>query len=297
VELSISTATPSSGGSPPELLTLRYNVRDTTVPNSSSYGSAQALSNPMYAPSSNSNALFSNALYSDNNKLEASYEEPVLVQVTQVKQQSTATTFTIPRKATILCDKKPHKVTITIVELTATYSYTCIPFLQPNAYIRATCINSSEFPLLPGKISVFLDNNFVANSTLKHCNPRDEFFLHLGIDPAVVVNVKPEFKVKENKGVIKKTQTDLINHIIVIKNTKTVPVHVIVFDRVPLSDTSQLKVKVIEPDLEQKNLGYSINDYNNLKWERDIEPSKESTFSLRYSMEYPADFEFQLVSK
>jgi len=217
------------------------------------------------------------------------------VQVTQAKQQSTATTFIIPRKATILSDKKPHKVTITIVELIATFSYTSIPFLQPNAYIRATCVNSSDFPLLAGKLSVFLDNNFVANSNLKHCNPRDEFFLHLGIDPAIVVNVKPEFKVKENKGVIKKTQTDVVNHIIVIKNTKTIPIHVIVFDRVPISDTSQLKVKVIEPDLKQTNLNYVVNDFNNLKWEKDIEPSKEATFTLRYSMEYPADFEFQIV--
>ncbi len=64
-----------------------------------------------------------------------------------------------------------------------------LPKLSPHAYLRATCDNTSAYPLLDGVLNVFMDNNFVTSSHLKSTNPGEEFFVHLGVDSSIQVCV------------------------------------------------------------------------------------------------------------
>ena len=72
------------------------------------------------------------------------------------------TTFDIPRKASIPADNNAHKVAIAVLKLSPKFEYECVPKINSHAYIKAKVINESDYPLLAGPASVFLDNNFVA---------------------------------------------------------------------------------------------------------------------------------------
>ncbi len=91
--------------------------------------------------------------------------------------------------------------------------------LAQHAYLRAICTNTSDYPLLAGKMNVFMDNSFVTTSSIKKTNPRDELSLFLGVDPGIVVEFKEE-QFTEHSRLISKTATLNYKHTMSFKNTK-----------------------------------------------------------------------------
>jgi uncharacterized protein (TIGR02231 family) len=210
---------------------------------------------------------------------------PVSVLTTRVEQAATSATFTIPRATTILSDDKPHKVTIAIIDLDPEFTYTTIPKIAQSAYLRATCINTSDFPFLPGKMNVFMDNTFISSSHIKRTNPKDELSLFLGVDGGIVVQFKEE-TFNETKGFVSKSKTTHYKHIINIKNTKNQEVQVSVFDQFPQSSEDKIKVQLVHPSL--KDEGVTLNEFHNLRWILKIDSGKSHQIDYQYTVEYPA---------
>jgi uncharacterized protein (TIGR02231 family) len=153
-----------------------------------------------------------------------SAEPAVQVLGTQVEKAMGSATYRIPRAATIEADNKPHKVSIIILDLNVALSYETVPVLAPHAYMKAVAKNNSDYQLLPGQMNVFLDNFFLAQSSLKHTNPSEDITLYLGVDEMIQVELKPQEQLAGKTGLIKKSKTQDYKNAIVIKNTKTVPV-------------------------------------------------------------------------
>jgi len=267
VEISLSTAQPAIGGSPGTLNTVKVQLYHP-----SPVYSHPAYDNPMYM----SNIMHTNVMASDmdesktaerkERKKKETIEPPKAVSVltTQVQESATSTTFKIPRNATIVSDNKPHKVTISIIDLAATFTHNAIPKLAQHAYLRAICINTSEYPFLEGKMNVFMDNSFVTTSNLKKTNPRDELSLFLGVDPGVVVEFKEE-QFSEGKF-LTKSATLNYKHTMSFKNTKPKEIDISIFDQLPLSQEEKTKVKLVKPTLVKDDLSVILNDFNNLRW-------------------------------
>ncbi len=163
-----------------------------------------------------------------NSRSSAKAPEPaVQVLGTQVEKGMGSATYRIPRAATIEADNKPHKVSIIILDLNVAISYETVPVLSPHAYMKAVAKNNSEYQLLPGPMNVFLDNFFLAQSTLKHTNPNEDITLYLGVDEMIQVELKPQEQIAGKSGIIKKAKTQDYKNAIVIKNTKSVAVSVL----------------------------------------------------------------------
>jgi len=269
VSLFLSTAQPHVGGSPPALKTLyaRYEYQAFN----------DRAENPMYAAS---------------NMMEASFAPPPppAEMVTVPKQSATSTQFGIPRKATILSDHKPHKVTISVLELKGAFSYVSIPKLSPHAFLRSKSTNPTDYPFLAGKANVFVDDTFVASSQIKATNPAEELTLYLGADASVVVDFKESLK-KQNKGVLAKTLSTSYTHDISVKNTKKADVEIAIFDQLPKSQESQIRVTVVRPKLEEKEKEGAafLNSFNNVRWQKKIAPGETFEIVFEYLIEHPAE--------
>jgi uncharacterized protein (TIGR02231 family) len=81
-----------------------------------------------------------------------------------------STSFVIESLATIPSntDKstQAHKVTIAVIDLSADLQWVSVPKEAPSAFLQAKVKNTSQYLLLPGKANIFLENNFVAKSTI-----------------------------------------------------------------------------------------------------------------------------------
>ncbi|CAF4303630.1 unnamed protein product, partial [Adineta steineri] len=261
-QLSLSTATPSLGGAPPKLNTLKVTYYQPHYNNyqnySHSYDQKLCLadaglsecglvessarksrkSKPFASFRGRSSLNSKNILEEDED--ETSNTVNVLSTTTEASMSSSS--FAIPRRSTIDADGKPHKVTIGVLDLTSTFMYTVIPKLSLHAYLKATTTNTSDKQLLAGPISVFMDNNFVTHSSINNVCLGDTFDLPLGTDASIKVEYKPVKTIAETQGVITKTHYENIRRETRLSNTKLTDVTVYVYDQVPISSYEKIKV-------------------------------------------------------
>jgi len=284
-QLALSTATPSLGGAPPVLNTLYVNWK--------------AVARNLYSEDEEETLELSKSMKKEKKEKRtisfsipgggSAAPKPVSVLTTQSQEAITSTSFSIPRSATILCDDKPHKVTISVIELQSRFTYTTSPKLSPYAFLKAVTQNDSQYPFLEGPTNVFVDSNFVANAQLKRVSPGEEFELFLGTDSAVKVEYKPERRVNDAPGFMSKNASQHVKQETVIKNNKAIEITIFVYEQVPLSNDEKIKVRLISPDLKQDSDKVKLNQANNLEWKVTIASKQESKFPLEYVIEWPKD--------
>ncbi|CCO31864.1 Protein F37C4,5 [Rhizoctonia solani AG-1 IB] len=150
-------------------------------------------------------------------------------------------TFGIPGRSSIPTDEGSHKVLITVLDLPVDLEWGKI-------------VNSSEFTLLPGEISVFMDHNFVFKSRMEHISPNESFKALLGVDPALRVaypTAKAQNLTTTHSGLsfMSKEQQSVSYHSqkILIRNSRLTSICIRILDHVPVSIDTQLGVSIISP--------------------------------------------------
>ncbi|KAB5591411.1 hypothetical protein CTheo_5165 [Ceratobasidium theobromae] len=164
-------------------------------------------------------------------------------------------TFGIPGQSNIPSDEGNHKVVIAVLDLEAELEWVCVPREKESVFLTCMVVNSSEFTLLPGEASVFLDNNFVSKSRIVHVSPNDSFKTSLGSDSAIHITypsaktlnrqtAQSSFSLlsKEKQTVSAQSQR------IIIRNSRLASVSALrVLDHVPVSTDARIKVNMIAP--------------------------------------------------
>lgn len=211
------------------------------------------------------------------------------------EQGTISTVFHIPRYASIPSDDSPHKLNITLLTFDVELSYYAVPKLDPNAYLKVVTTNNTTFPLIPGDMSVFVDNNFVSSGEMPSCNPNEELSTFLGTDPSIRVNAAPPKRFKETLGLLKNSYKANIERKTTIKNTKQIPVVLIVKDQVPTSDDEKIKIAVTKPKVDTKKAKLSdsvtaevtMNKEKNLEWQFTLAAGAEVIVDLHYNVSWP----------
>ncbi|CAF3497434.1 unnamed protein product [Rotaria sp. Silwood1] len=306
-QFSLSTATPSLGGAAPKLATLKVNCRQyhgvpqrfmsQSAQSTLSMGGSFSRASRKLSDVREQTSLISSA--SSYNDDEDTSQSIVNVLGSKAEMSFSSTSFTIPRRSTIDADGKPHKLTIGMLDLVSTFSYKVVPKLSLHAYLKASTLNISDKYLLAGPASIFMNNNFVAHSSIDNVCIGDTFDLPLGIDSSIKIEYKPVKKTSDTQGIISKIHLKTVRHETHITNTKTHEVVVFVYDQVPLPSDEKIKVNVIHPDLRRKDNNsqntITLKDTNNLEWKCILPPRGECRLPFEYTVEWPFDkqVEFQ----
>ena len=74
--------------------------------------------------------------------------------------------YRVEGAATLPSDGMPHRIVVAALEFAAELRYVCVPRKNLAAYIEARVKNTSEYELLPGPVSVFMDESFVTKTSL-----------------------------------------------------------------------------------------------------------------------------------
>ncbi|KAF9000062.1 hypothetical protein BDQ17DRAFT_1327886 [Cyathus striatus] len=91
-------------------------------------------------------------------------------------------TFEVPEPKTILGNGTVHKVTVTELELDGELKWVSIPTTKDvRMHWTAMVHNDSEYPLLKGAASVYVNGSFTARSEIPHVNPQERFNCALGL--------------------------------------------------------------------------------------------------------------------
>jgi len=165
--------------------------------------------------------------------------------------------FGISGRSDIPSDEGSHKVVIVVLDLEAELEWVCVPREQESVFLRCKVVNSSEFTLLPGEASVFMDDNFVSKSRIEHVAPSDSFKTSLGTDSALRVTYPSARTLNRTTnqsgfsflGKDSKQSVAAHSQRITVRNSRPAAVTELrILDHVPVSTDASIKVNVLSPN-------------------------------------------------
>ncbi|KAF9476194.1 hypothetical protein BDN70DRAFT_882734 [Pholiota conissans] len=162
-------------------------------------------------------------------------------------------TFGVPGLISIPNDGVGHSVTIARLSLDAEMSWVCVPKKDTRVHLKAKIKNASEYTLLSGTASVYVDGSFISKSEVPLVSPDEGFDCPLGLDPSIRVTYHPLNKKTSQSGLYSKTSVHSFSQRITLHNTKPSSsngsLKIKVIDQVPVSEDSTIGVKLLQPPL------------------------------------------------
>jgi uncharacterized protein (TIGR02231 family) len=212
---------------------------------------------------------------------------PIASVMATLETGATSAVFVVPGKNTINSDNQQHKVTIMMNEFDAVFRYSTVPKLMQYVYLKTKVKNTTDFPLLAGSTNVFLDNNFVATSQIELVSPDQEFWTFLGIDEGIEVKYKTMQQYQKDEGMINKKNKYVYDYIIEITSNKKTEEEIVIWDQIPISNNPDIKVTLLEPDIQADKDHVKMDDYNYVEWFYKIKPKEKIKIPFRFTVESP----------
>lgn len=287
IHLKLSTANPQISASAPELkpwyLNNSYSVQSNVYQNVKGRGSY------MVPQNKEENNRFDNTLgYTQNayvGDLKANgikdLEEQPNVGIRQIEVSALSSEFDIETPYTIPADSKPYIVEIDEHQLEATFSHIAIPKLERDAFLLAKIGGWEKLELVPGKINVYFADNYVGQSFMNTRNVEDSLGLSFGRDNKILVTRSKKEEFSDSK-VIGSNKKDTYTFEIVVKNNRSVPIELDLYDQIPVSQNSDISVSVNETSdaIQDETTG-------ELNWLVKLDPGATKRYEISFTIKYP----------
>ena len=279
VVVELSTAQPHIGGQQPELSPWYVNF----------YVVAPPIPATMRAPAMTNQMMRMRQTEELKEEARPVEDSGITKPTAAVQSNATSVVFEISGKNTIASDNLPHKVTVLIRDFPADFRYSAVPKLSPHAYLKTMVRNTSEFPLLPGKTNIFLDNNFVANAALSHVAPGEEFWTFLGVDDSIKVERKFVRKYQKEEGLFSKKTKIIYEYLTEITNNKKTEEELVLWDQLPITSQQDIAINLMEPQYDKDTPTLKKNELNYFEWLFKMKPGEKIKLPFVFSVEYPKE--------
>lgn len=204
-------------------------------------------------------------------------------QMSTIEISELTTEFDIKHKFSCPSDAKPYLVEVKNMNLPATFSHITIPKLDKAAFLLAHVANWQELELIPGPTHVYFGGRYVGMSHIDTRNVSDTLSLSFGRDDKVLVMRKLKQEMS-TKRVIGSTKRESYLYDIVVRNNRSVPVKIKVYDQIPISQSNDISVSV-----DQLSSGIQDELTGEVVWDLSIAPSNVATKEIGYTVKYPKD--------
>lgn len=149
-------------------------------------------------------------------------------------------------KAAVPSDGQPHRVPLFRFEGPATLERVCSAELTPLVTLVARLPNTSGKVLLAGPVEVIRTNGYVGRAVLSFTAPNEMLKLSFGSEDALRVMRRATQKTEESLITNRRTTVHTIE--LHISNASAERAHVVIEERVPVSEVKDVEVEVLKKD-------------------------------------------------
>ena len=214
--------------------------------------------------------------------MELDEEEKAEEYQAEIDSKGVAINYAISQKTDIPSTKEQTKVTIsTGIKFDPELTWAIIPRYNTSSFLKGKIKNNSDFTLLPGKISLFVNDSFIGKSNIELINPNQEFELSLGRDPRIEAKFKL-IDIEKGKKIGKKFEKR--KYLITIQNNSNENVNINIKDIIPKSlQPKKIIVRIIKIDPEPKE----IKEDSICTWNIEIIKGMKFEITEEWIVEYP----------
>jgi uncharacterized protein (TIGR02231 family) len=150
-----------------------------------------------------------------------------------------------------------------------------------SAFLMANITGWQELELIPGPTNVYFGGVYVGVSNIDTRNVSDTLSLSFGRDDKVTVmrKLKKEFSSKREMGNFKR---DSYMYEVAIRNNRNVPINIVVYDQIPISQSSQITVTT-----DQLSEGAKSEETGEVVWRLNVPLESAVSKEIGYTVKYP----------
>jgi uncharacterized protein (TIGR02231 family) len=205
--------------------------------------------------------------------------------VATLVQHETSIQFAIPRKMDVPADNAFHRMTILAKKLPAPFSYNATPRLSPFAYLSAKIKNTTDAQWLPGKVSVFVDGDFIGTSQIEPVAKNEEMTLDLGIDEGIKIEREILTRLADETFILGKKKRSFKDKI-TVENHKSREVELTVIDHIPVAGHKDIKITDVK---FSKKPSEKDDDKGITKWKLKLTPAAKKEITIEFIVTHPKD--------
>lgn len=180
--------------------------------------------------------------------------------------------------------KKSSSLTIKQEDVTGKYQYTSTPKLAEDVFLQADIENWQALNLLNGNANIYYGNTFIGQFRVDTNKLSDTFRIPFGVDKNIQISRESNEKMKKKPSFIGSTIEQKEGYLIKAKNTHSKPINLTIFDQLPISEDSEIKVSEI--DNKQAIVNKTTGE---LSWEVELKPNQQIEIPFNYTLSYPKD--------
>lgn len=203
------------------------------------------------------------------------------VQMRNIDISELTTEFDIENKFTCPTDAKPYIVSVKEMDLDAKFSHITVPKLDRSAFLMANIVGWQELELIPGPTNVYFGGVYVGVSQIDTRNVSDTLSLSFGRDNKVIVMRKLK-KEMSSKKVLGNFRKDSYLYDIAIRNNRSIPINIEVYDQVPISKNSDITVYV-----DEISEGSNDIETGEVSWKMNVSSGEVQNREIGYTVKYP----------
>lgn len=201
---------------------------------------------------------------------------------TNEKEAPTSVTYEIPVAYTLLSDGKTYTADLKTEQISDSYyEYLAVPKVRQEVFLNAYLPSWANLSLLPGDVNLYLENSYVGKTRLDPANAQDTLSLSFGVDKSVSVR-REQVKSYTKRQFLGSNVTENRSYRIALRNTKKVPVRIVVKDQYPLARSKD--VEVFDKSAQDAKVDENTGE---LTWNLSLPAGESKELNLRYSVKYP----------
>ncbi len=288
VKLTFSTQRPMETVRIPELEALLVGS-GRPLPQITNLGSSFAKAQESYTLN---NGLFFNNVNADdatqqmaakNLGEQAARQHRAEVMFSRLQERGTTARFSAGGRQAVHSSGQTVRVPLASIQLLGEPKIIAAPEVSLNATRTTELENSGEKPILPGRVSLYRGGAFLGVTETDFVAPGEPFALYLGVADEVKLSRTLDRAASEISRWGNGTRMQ-VAFVITVENLSERELTVQVADRIPVSETDEVRVKNVRvtPDSRPDAKGV-------VRWPVQLAPKATEKLRLEYAIEYPTD--------